>query len=102
MDLSPIKVDEIKFGDLLLLPEEDILIDPYLSDRGQIGFEYEPWAISCFASSRENLIEKIGSVIVHVWEHFITKDIKNLSDNDISIRDRLLSDFRVINIHTTE
>ena len=92
VDLSPIEVDIIICDDRKLHMKEHLTLKPVLDDSEQLyTVEYPELGISAFAYTRQELTEEIEDDICYLWEEYALANDDELSDDALTLKNRLLS-----------
>lgn len=94
LDLSPLVVDTIKFGDFSLRALRVIALEPTTDETLQLlCVEDAELGIDTFARTRESLIGELNEQIVMLWQEYALADDMMLDGEAIKMKHALLNAF---------
>lgn len=99
VDLSPLNLEEIHWGEQRLRFRERIIFRPFMDEESQQLFVVEEPLISlyAFAYTREQLIQEIHEQIVFMWNEYVKSSEANLAPDALRLRRELLNRIEEVN-----
>ena len=91
IDLSPIEIGTIDWGNKKLRLKDNIILNPQLDDAEQLyTINCPELGLDSFAYTRQELTEDVASDIVYLWEEYAQADDDSLSEDAKVLKYKLL------------
>jgi len=97
IDLSPIEIDCVNYGDKKLRFKERLVLTPELDESEQFyTIEYPKYNLNTFANTRKEMIDGIESDIAMLWKEYAKAEDSELAEDALELKRTLLSNIEEI------
>lgn len=94
LDLSPLLIDMVKVGKLVLKAKESITLEPVTDETKQlICVAHAELGIDAFARTRDALVSELNEQIGMLWQEYALADNDSLDGMAIKMKQALLASF---------